>query len=124
MTYLTGYITGVPVSLFGFEGSELIGRPLAAIVDIFGIWRHKFTEDSSLLAMLAFQAMEGNSNGTSACKTAGSSHISGLSWRVGVHKPVKSDNWITENAVQLQQDDFKSDMVGLCVGNPVLLPVR
>uniref|UniRef100_A0A383VUJ6 PAS domain-containing protein n=1 Tax=Tetradesmus obliquus TaxID=3088 RepID=A0A383VUJ6_TETOB len=73
---------GAPKALYGFEPSELVGKPLAATVDIFGVWRHRFEEDGSLLALLAAQAMEETGAGSSGRSNAGSA-----SWRVGVHLP-------------------------------------
>lgn len=76
-----------------------MGRPLAAIVDVFGLWRNKYGDDSSLLAMLAFQAMR---NASSADANAGgASHGGAESWRVGIHLPIKDDDSIVQHAAKL-----------------------
>lgn len=90
---------GVPKTLFGFNASDLVGRPLAAILDVFGLWRHKHGEDSSLLMLLASQALKRTSVGA-----ADSGHAGTASWRVGVHQPVKTD-LIAQHAAQLAGDD-------------------
>lgn len=61
-----------PKALFGFSPTDLVGRPLAAFVDVFGSWRRQFGEDASLLMMLGVHAQQ---KGESA-------------WRVGVTQPV------------------------------------
>eukprot|EP00879_Flechtneria_rotunda_P013062 GHRR01013642.1.p1 GENE.GHRR01013642.1~~GHRR01013642.1.p1 ORF type:complete len:1083 (+),score=308.01 GHRR01013642.1:2122-5370(+) len=87
-------------SMYGFTPSDLIGRPLAAVVDVFGLWRHEYQEDSSLLALLATQAMN-ESGGCAGGKGEHRGYANGSSWRVGVHLPVKTDDAIAEHAAQL-----------------------
>jgi hypothetical protein len=86
---------GAPKPLYGFEPSELIGRPLAAAVDVFGQWIHQFGDDETLLALLAQQCIDG-----AAC---GNDQAAGSSWRVGVHLPVKSDADIEQHAAAMAQ---------------------
>lgn len=50
---------GVSKAVFGFAPQELVGRPLAAFVNLFGQWRGKFGEDESLLVMLGMRAEQG-----------------------------------------------------------------
>lgn len=90
---------GAPKALYGFEPSELIGRPLAATIDVFGRWRHQFGGDESLLGVLAAQALEeaqGDSLGA-----GGKASAAGCAWRVGVHLPVKSDDAIVQHAAAI-----------------------
>lgn len=63
---------GAPKALFGFNPSDVIGRPIAAFVNVFGQWRRQFGGEESLLALLANRASD---KGETA-------------WRVGVHLPV------------------------------------
>ena len=63
---------GAPKALFGFAPAAVVGRPLAAFVNVFGQWRRKFGEDESLLMLLATHAQE----------------RSEASWRVTVRPPV------------------------------------
>lgn len=88
---------GVPNILFGFSGAELVGLPLAAVIDVFGLWRHTYGEDNSLLALLAHQAL-GHSN---CAPAAGSSHTGSVSWRVGIHQPVTEEGLIAQHAAKL-----------------------
>lgn len=104
---------GAPKALYGFEPAELVGRPLAAAVNVFGLWRRQFGEDGSLLALLAAQAMEqqaggvSSSSGSSTGNVAGSRQAlgvgvgAGASWRMAVHLPVK-DSEILEHAAHLE----------------------
>lgn len=43
-------------AVFGFNPSELVGRPLAAFVNVFSQWKQKYGEDESLLVMLGVRA--------------------------------------------------------------------
>jgi hypothetical protein len=98
---------GAPKALYGFEPCELVGKPLAATVDVFGLWRHQFDEDGSLLALLAAQAME-ETAGSSSSKSS----VFGISWRVGVHLPVKTDAEITEHAAAMAGEAEANTKVG------------
>lgn len=100
---------GAPKVLFGFNVTELIGQPLACIIDAFGIWRHEFGEDDSLLMMLSLQALK---DGAAGMATAAKNdiHASGMSWRVGVHQPVK-DEEMAAHATYLA-DERKQNKVG------------
>jgi hypothetical protein len=86
--------------LYGFEPSQLVGRPLAAAVDVFGHWRHQFQEDGSLLTLLAARAMDDSSGQGSGSKGS----VAGPSWRVGVHLPVKIDDDIAAHAAVMITD--------------------
>jgi hypothetical protein len=86
---------GALKSLFKFDAAELVGRPLASVVDVFGLWRLKCQQDdTSLLSLLAMHTFEKDA--------ASSSNAQGTSWRVGVHLPVTSD--IEQHAAQLAVD--------------------
>jgi hypothetical protein len=50
---------GASKSVFGFHPQDLVGRPLAAFVNLFSQWRGKFGEDESLLVMLGMRAEQG-----------------------------------------------------------------
>lgn len=50
---------GASKAMFGFAPQELVGRRLAAFVNLFGQWRGKFGEDESLLVMLGMRAEQG-----------------------------------------------------------------
>jgi hypothetical protein len=50
---------GASKAVFGFNPQELVGRPLAAFVNLFSQWRGKFGEDESLLVMLGMRAEQG-----------------------------------------------------------------
>jgi hypothetical protein len=110
--YITDCFTlcaaGAPKALYGFEPRELVGKPLAAAVDVFGLWRHQFKEDGSLLALLAAQAMDEAAGGGSSKGTA-----SGATWRVGVHLPVKNEADITEHAAAMADDSQLKSQVSL-----------
>eukprot|EP00878_Enallax_costatus_P025839 GHUV01027676.1.p1 GENE.GHUV01027676.1~~GHUV01027676.1.p1 ORF type:complete len:1421 (+),score=378.88 GHUV01027676.1:621-4883(+) len=107
--------TGAPKSLFGFNVAELVGRPLACIIDVFGVWRHEFGEDNSLLTMLSLQALkEGATSMAVIGKSDSGIHASGTSWRVGVHQPVK-DEEIASHAVHLS-DERKQNKGGFGTG--------
>eukprot|EP00775_Hariotina_reticulata_P007054 gene7054-7268_t len=87
--------SGVQKSLFQFDATELVGHPVASVVDVFGLWRHKCQEDdTSLLSILAMHTIGGATTGTANAQSA--------SWRVGVHLPVTSD--IEQHAAQLAAD--------------------
>jgi hypothetical protein len=91
---------GTPKALYGFEPSQLVGRPLATAVDVFGQWRHQFNEDGSLLTLLAARAMDEPSGQGSGSKGT----VAGPSWRVGVHLPVKNDDGIAAHAAVMVTD--------------------
>ncbi|WIA34679.1 hypothetical protein OEZ86_012993 [Tetradesmus obliquus] len=91
-----------PKALYGFEPSQLLGRPLAAALDVFGHWRHHFGEDGSLLALLAEHSMDEES--VQGSGSGGRSSAVGPSWRVGVHLPVKSDDDIAAHAALMATD--------------------
>jgi hypothetical protein len=67
--------TGASKSLFGFNPTELVGRPLSSFVNVFSQWKAKYGEDASLLLLL--------------CKKAGEQCDD--SWRVGIRNPKKDD---------------------------------
>lgn len=94
-----------PRALFGFSPGELVGRPLAAVVDVFGLWRRQHGEDGSLLALLAETAASGGGVGApvegSGAVGASTLAQSGHTWRVGVHLPVPQDGDIVLHAAQL-----------------------
>jgi hypothetical protein len=50
---------GASKAVFGFNPQDLVGRPLAAFVNLFSQWRGKFGEDESLLVMLGMRAEQG-----------------------------------------------------------------
>jgi hypothetical protein len=50
---------GASKAVFGFNPQELVGRPLAAFVNLFSQWQGKFGEDESLLVMLGMRAEQG-----------------------------------------------------------------
>lgn len=43
-------------AVFGFQPQDLVGRPLASFVNLFSLWKQQFSEDESLLTMLATRA--------------------------------------------------------------------
>lgn len=93
-----------------------MGRPLAAVVDVFGLWRLKFGEDSSLLSMLAFQAID-ESDSAGGLKGL-HAQTTGSSWRVGVHQPVQHDEDIVEHARHLAVGAGLHDVqvhIGACI---------
>jgi hypothetical protein len=90
---------GTPKALYGFEPSQLVGRPLSAALDVFGHWRHHFGEDGSLLTLLAEHTMNDAVQGGGSSSTA-----AGPSWRVGVHLPVKNDADIAAHAAVMAAD--------------------
>jgi hypothetical protein len=90
---------GTPKALYGFDPSQLVGRPLAAAVDVFGHWRHQFAEDGSLLTLLAARVMD-----QAPGQGSGSGVVVGPSWRVGVHLPVKNDDDIAAHAAIMITD--------------------
>lgn len=73
---------GVPTSLFGFEGAQLVGKPLSAAIDVFTDWQQGHGEELSLLELLVAQHVASAADGTAAASTEACS-----SWRVGVHRP-------------------------------------
>lgn len=99
-----------PKALYGFEPSQLLGRPLAAALDVFGHWRHHFGEDGSLLALLAEHSMDEES--VQGSGSGGRSSAVGPSWRVGVHLPVKSDDDIAAHAALMATDTHLGAQVG------------
>jgi hypothetical protein len=66
---------GASKAVFGFNPQELVGRPLAAFVNLFSQWRGKFGEDESLLVMLGMRAEQGLD----------------VVYRCGVHTPFSDD---------------------------------
>lgn len=46
---------GATKSVFGIEPSELVGKPLASFVNLFGQWRAKYGSEENLLTMLALR---------------------------------------------------------------------
>jgi hypothetical protein len=107
---LSWHRAGAPKALYGFEPTELVGQPLAAVVDVFGRWRHQFGEDDSLLALLAAQAMDDAADAGINAGKAGCA-----SWRVGVHLPVKGDTEIAEHAASLAADSHLNKQVCVCL---------
>lgn len=88
---------GVPKRLFNFNPADVIGRPVASIVDVFGYWRNQFGSDASLYTLLAVKSMQ-----DALPATNNSSHRAiGTSWRVGVHIPVKRDEDIAAEAAEM-----------------------
>eukprot|EP00878_Enallax_costatus_P033546 GHUV01037053.1.p1 GENE.GHUV01037053.1~~GHUV01037053.1.p1 ORF type:complete len:119 (-),score=22.09 GHUV01037053.1:80-436(-) len=85
--------TGQPV--FGLEPSELVGRPLAAFVNVFAQWRQKYGEDVSLLAMLCMKAAE----------FPGSVVV-----RVGLHCPVEDDK-VVQSADTANRHEVCTDVM-------------
>lgn len=77
---------GVPHFLFGFEGQQLIGKPLSSTIDIFTDWKEGHGEELSLLELLVTQLAA-----TTADSAAGYSSDACPSWRVGVHRPQVQD---------------------------------
>ena len=94
----TSYLprAGAPKRLFNFNPADIIGRPVASIVDVFGYWRNQFGGDGSLFTLLAFDSMKEALPTTSN----GSHRVTGTSWRVGVHVPVKRDEDIASAAAE------------------------
>ncbi|WIA20263.1 hypothetical protein OEZ85_006098 [Tetradesmus obliquus] len=93
---------GASKALYGFDPSEAVGQPLAAVVDVFGLWRRQFAEDQSLLCLLASQAAADMSGAEAELEgSSGAGGSGGGCWRVGVHLPVTSDELIAKNAEQL-----------------------
>jgi hypothetical protein len=109
---------GASKALYGFEPTEVVGQPLAAVVDVFGLWRWQFTEDQSLLCLLASQAAADMSAGTEAevagLLTAAAGGSGGSCWRVGVHLPMTSDELIARNAAQLVEENSRAAKVSRC----------
>jgi hypothetical protein len=66
---------GASKSVFGFNPQDLVGRPLAAFVNLFSQWRGKFGEDESLLVMLGMRAEQGLN----------------VTYRCGVHNPFSDE---------------------------------
>eukprot|EP00883_Tetradesmus_obliquus_P002715 jgi/Sobl393_1/12921/SZX78204.1 len=66
---------GTSKAMFGFAPQELVGRRLAAFVNLFGQWRGKFGEDESLLVMLGMRAEQGQD----------------VVYRCGVHTPFSDE---------------------------------
>lgn len=100
---------GLPESLFGINSSDLVGKPLAAFIDIFGQWRLKYGEDSSLLSMLAFYALhDADHQGGISLET----DSMGRAWRVGVHLPLQDDEEILEHArgVEINTEHHQSQV--------------
>jgi hypothetical protein len=112
---------GSSKALYGFDPSDVIGRPLASIVDVFGLWRRQFTEDQSLLGLLTHQAAANTSAGIDAeaggLMSADDDYSSGggCCWRVGVHLPVTSDGQIVKHAEQLAEESSKGGKVSSCL---------
>jgi hypothetical protein len=77
---------GVPHSLFGFDGQQLIGKPLSSTIDIFTDWKEGHGEELSLLELLVAQLAATAGDGA-----AGSSSEACSSWRAGVHRPQVQD---------------------------------
>lgn len=77
---------GVPKSLFGFEGTKLVGQPLSSIIDVFSDWKAGCGEDMSLLELLVGQALA--ASGEALCNTSTAPSCTCVSWRVGLHRPV------------------------------------
>jgi hypothetical protein len=75
-------VAGVPYSLFGFEGKQLVGKPLSSTIDVFTDWKEGHGEELSLLELLVAQLATSTADGA-----AGQSSAACGSWRVGVHRP-------------------------------------
>lgn len=105
----TASFAGAPKRLFGFNPADIIGRPVASVVDVFGLWRNQFGEDSSLLTLLFFDALKSGRDAVAADKR----HVAGSSWRVGVHLPVKSDDEIASHAAQLAAQAERKKVSGV-----------
>jgi hypothetical protein len=71
----------VPKSLFGFDGSQLVGRPLSSAIDVFTDWKAGCGEELSLLELLVQQLV------IASDAPAGKGGRGCSSWRVGVHRP-------------------------------------
>lgn len=104
---------GATKRLYGFDPSDIVGRPLASVIDAFGYWRHQFGEDQSLLTLLALQAMQSGKG-----DMHGSHQVAGASWRVGVHMPVKADGDISAHAAQVAAEG-RNKQVGTYSQQPV-----
>jgi hypothetical protein len=109
---------GASKALYGFEPANIIGQPLAAVVDVFGLWRRQFTEDQSLLGLLAHQAAADMSAGIDAEGTgfisadgAAEGGAGSCCWRVGVHLPMAGDEQIVKHAEQLAEESSKGGKV-------------
>lgn len=76
-------VAGVPKSLFGFDGTQLVGRPLSSVIDIFKDFQKAGAGDELSLQellvaqMLASTDPAANISPGTAC----------ASWRVGVQQP-------------------------------------
>jgi hypothetical protein len=71
---------GVPKALFGFDASQLVGRPLSSVIDVFTDWKAGCGEELSLLELLVQQLV-------TASDAPGGKGRGCSSWRVGVHRP-------------------------------------
>lgn len=71
---------GVPRTLFGFDGQELVNQPLSSAIDIFSDWKQGHGEELSLLELLVGHMMSADPAATKAANFC-------ASWRVGVHRP-------------------------------------
>eukprot|EP00775_Hariotina_reticulata_P009112 gene9112-9281_t len=69
-------------AIFGFEPACLLGRPLAAFINLFDAWRQKFGEDESLLVMLGLRA-EQNLD---------------VVLNVGIHNPMTDSELVSQRA--------------------------
>lgn len=69
--------SATPKSLFGFNPSDIISKPLGSFLHTFGQWKREgHGSDETLLSLLAVHAQLGNAESA---------------WRVGVHPPVSDD---------------------------------
>jgi hypothetical protein len=106
---------GASKALYGFDPCGIVGAPLAAVVDVFGLWRQQFTEDQSLLCLLASQAAAEHSLNTDIDDAGRLETVAaGSSWRVGVHLPATTDQLIAEHAAQLAKDSSQREKVSGC----------
>jgi hypothetical protein len=46
---------GANKSVFGVEPKELVGKPLASFINVFGQWKARFGSEEGLLTMLALR---------------------------------------------------------------------
>lgn len=84
-------VAGVPKSLFGFDGTQLVGRPLSSVIDIFKDCKKAGAGDElSLLELLVAQMLA--STDPAASTSPGTACAS---WRVGVHQPSTDGNSTT-----------------------------
>lgn len=81
---------------------------MASIIDVFGMWRHEYHEDNSLMSLLTLQALKEGCLAL-ANQNDNAIHASGTSWRIGVHLPVKEAE-IEAHAVQMT-DERKASQV-------------